>query len=48
MRIKGIGTISKEKAMEILTREGKEAVKTFIWGFFGMVHRNISKRKETQ
>lgn len=28
MRIKGIGTISKEKAMEILTREGKEAVKS--------------------
>ena len=28
MRIKGIGTISKEKAMEILTREGKEEVKS--------------------
>lgn len=27
MKIKGIGTISKEKAMEILTREGREAVK---------------------
>lgn len=28
MKIKGIGTISKEKAMEILTREGREAVKS--------------------
>lgn len=28
MKIEGIGTISKEKAMEILTREGKEAVKS--------------------
>ena len=28
MRINGIGTISKKKAMEILTREGKEAVKS--------------------
>lgn len=27
MKIKGIGTISKDKAMEILTREGREAVK---------------------
>lgn len=27
MTIKGIGTISKSKAMEILTREGREAVK---------------------
>lgn len=27
MRIKGIGTISKEKAMEILTREGRKAVR---------------------
>lgn len=27
MKIKGIGTISKEKAMSILTREGREAVK---------------------
>ena len=26
MKIKGIGTISKEKAMEILTRDGREAV----------------------
>lgn len=26
MKIKGIGTVKKEKAMEILTREGKEAV----------------------
>lgn len=26
MRIKGIGVVSKEKAMELLTREGKEAV----------------------
>ena len=28
MKIKGIGNISKEKAMEILTREGHEAVKS--------------------
>ena len=28
MKIKGIGTIRKEKAMEILTREGKEAVES--------------------
>lgn len=28
MKIKGIGTISKDKAMEILTREGREAVKS--------------------
>lgn len=28
MKINGIGTISKEKAMEILTREGREAVKS--------------------
>jgi hypothetical protein len=28
MKIKGIGTISKEKAMSILTREGREAVKS--------------------
>lgn len=28
MKIKGIGNISKEKAMEILTREGREAVKS--------------------
>lgn len=28
MKIKGIGTISKEKAMSILTREGRKAVKT--------------------
>lgn len=28
MKINGIGTISKDKAMEILTREGKEAVKS--------------------
>lgn len=28
MFIKGIGTIKKEKAMSILTREGKEAVKS--------------------
>ena len=27
MKVKGIGTISKDKAMEILTREGREAVK---------------------
>lgn len=27
MKIKGIGTISKDKAMEILTGEGREAVK---------------------
>ena len=27
MKITGIGTISKDKAMEILTREGREAVK---------------------
>lgn len=27
MRIKGIGTIKKSEAMEILTREGREAVK---------------------
>lgn len=27
MKIIGIGTISKDKAMEILTREGREAVK---------------------
>ena len=27
MRIKGIGTISKKKAMEILTREGRKAVR---------------------
>lgn len=27
MRIKGIGTISKEKAMKILTREGRKAVR---------------------
>ena len=27
MKINGIGTISKDKAMEILTREGREAVK---------------------
>lgn len=26
MKIKGIGTVSKEKAMEILTREGRDAV----------------------
>ena len=26
MKIEGIGTISKEEAMKILTREGKEAV----------------------
>lgn len=28
MKINGIGVIKKEKAMEILTREGREAVKT--------------------
>lgn len=28
MKIIGIGTISKDKAMEILTREGKESVKS--------------------
>lgn len=28
MRINGIGTIRKEKAMKILTREGREAVKS--------------------
>lgn len=28
MRVKGIGTISKVKAMEILTREGRESVKS--------------------
>nr|DAO05073.1 MAG TPA: hypothetical protein [Bacteriophage sp.] len=28
MRINGIGTVKKEVAMSILTREGKEAVKT--------------------
>lgn len=28
MKIKGIGTISKDKAMEILTREGRESVKS--------------------
>ena len=28
MKIKGIGNISKEAAMEILTREGREAVKS--------------------
>lgn len=28
MKIKGIGTVKKEKAMEILTREGREAVKS--------------------
>lgn len=28
MKIDGIGRISKKKAMEILTREGKEAVKS--------------------
>ena len=28
MKIAGIGTISKDKAMEILTREGREAVKS--------------------
>lgn len=27
MKIKGIGTISKEKAMEILTKEGRKAVR---------------------
>lgn len=27
MKINGIGTISKDKAMEILTREGRKAVK---------------------
>ena len=27
MKVTGIGTISKDKAMEILTREGREAVK---------------------
>lgn len=27
MKIKGIGTISKDKAMEILSKEGKEEVK---------------------
>ena len=27
MRIKGIGIISKDKAMEILTREGRKAVR---------------------
>nr|DAT74301.1 MAG TPA: hypothetical protein [Caudoviricetes sp.] len=27
MKIKGIGTIRKEEAMKILTREGKDAVK---------------------
>lgn len=28
MKIKGIGNIKKEKAMDILTREGREAVKS--------------------
>ena len=28
MKIAGIGTISKDKAIEILTREGREAVKS--------------------
>lgn len=28
MKIKGIGNVNKNKAMEILTSEGKEAVKT--------------------
>lgn len=28
MKINGIGTIKKEEAMSILTRDGKEAVKT--------------------
>lgn len=28
MKVKGIGTIRKEDAMSILTREGKKAVKT--------------------
>lgn len=28
MKINGIGTISKEKAMSVLTREGREAVKS--------------------
>lgn len=28
MRINGIGQVRKEKAMEILTREGREAVKS--------------------
>lgn len=28
MQIKGIGTIKKEEAMKILTREGREAVET--------------------
>lgn len=28
MKIKGIGTISKEKVMSVLTREGREAVKS--------------------
>ena len=28
MKIAGIGTISKDKAMEILTREGRESVKS--------------------
>lgn len=28
MKIAGIGTISKEKAMSVLTREGREAVKS--------------------
>ena len=28
MKIKGIGTISKRKAMEILTREGRDAVES--------------------
>lgn len=28
MKIEGIGTISKEEAMKILTREGREAVKS--------------------
>lgn len=28
MKIAGIGTISKEKVMSVLTREGREAVKS--------------------
>lgn len=28
MKINGIGTVKKEKAMEILTKEGRDAVKS--------------------
>ena len=40
MYIKGIGIIKKEKAMRILTRDGKEAVKK--WRYHsGRAWRNV-------